>query len=129
MLSGRGVFLTTQRRRIAEILFSCHQHVTAEQLHDQIRRSGYKVSKATVYNTLSLFSKQGLIRPINVEGAVTFYDSNTSHHHHLFNIDSGELVDVDEKLLPVSNTLNSALPAGTTLEAVDLVIRIKNRHP
>jgi Fur family transcriptional regulator, iron response regulator len=126
MLSGRGIFLTTQRRLIAEILFSCNQHVTAEQLHDQIRHAGHKVSKATVYNTLSLFSKQGLLRPINVEGSVTFYDSNTSHHHHLFNIDSGELVDMDENLLPDSQSLTGTLPVGTSLEAVDLVIRVRN---
>lgn len=126
MLIAHGILPTVQRRLIADVLFSRDQHVTAEQLHDQVRQAGYKVSKATVYNTLSLFSKFGLLRPINVEGAVTFYDSNTSHHHHLFNLDTGELVDLKDTLLPAPEVLKGNLPEGTRIEAVDLVIRIKN---
>ncbi len=128
-LSARRIFLTTQRRLIADQLFSRDQHITAEQLYDQIRHAGHKVSKATVYNTLALFSKEGLLRPINVEGSVTFYDSNTSRHHHLFNIDTGELVDMDSDLLPDADSLRKALPEGASLEAVDLVIRIRNQSP
>ncbi len=126
MLSARGILPTSQRRQIAEVLFARDQHVTAEQLHDQVRHAGYRVSKATIYNTLSLFSQNGLLRPITVEGTATFYDSNTSHHHHLFNLDSGELVDLNEALLPDSETLKGSLPDGTRVAAVDLVIRIKN---
>ncbi len=126
IITERGITLTAQRRVIAETLFSRDQHVTAEQLHDQIRLAGHKVSKATVYNTLSLFSRRGLVRPITVEGSATFYDSNTSHHHHFFNVDSGQLVDMEGDPLP--QYLKDSLPAGTSLETVDLVVRIKNSN-
>jgi Fur family transcriptional regulator, iron response regulator len=125
-LSGRGIFLTTQRRLIADILFSRDQHVTAEQLYSQIQSAGHKVSKATVYNTLALFSNHGLLRQINVDGSATFYDSNITHHHHFFNIDSGELLDLEENLLP--EYLKDKLPLGTSLDTADLVIRIRNSH-
>ncbi len=125
-LSGHGVFLTAQRRVIAACLFSHDQHVTAEQLYDQICLAGNKVSKATVYNTLALFRRHGLLRQINVDGSATFYDSNTSHHHHFFNVDTGELVDIDGNLIP--EQLKDSLPEGTSLDTIDLVIRIRNSN-
>jgi Fur family iron response transcriptional regulator len=118
--------LTKPRRVIANALLAHHQHVTAEQLYDQIRQSGHKVSRATIYNTLGLFAQKGLIRPIYIDAASTFYDSNTSHHHHFYNVDSGELIDMKENMLP--DTLAASLPPGTELETIDLVFRIRDKR-
>jgi Fur family iron response transcriptional regulator len=126
MLAQCGVLLTKPRRVIANALLAHHQHVTAEQLYDQIRQSGHKVSRATIYNTLGLFAQKGLIRPIYIDAASTFYDSNTSHHHHFFNVDSGKLIDMKENMLP--DTLAASLPPGTELETIDLVFRIRDKR-
>ena len=118
--------VTNQRRIIANSLFSRNQHVTAEQLYDQIKQSGHKVSKATIYNTLGLFTDKGLVRMIFIDAASSFYDSNISHHHHFYNVDSRELADVELDLAP--DSLVSNLPPGTELETVDLVFRIRNKR-
>ena len=53
------------------------------------------MSKATVYNTLNLFARNGLVRAIKVEGDCTLYDSNIENHAHFYNLDSGEITDID----------------------------------
>lgn len=123
-LLERGILVTAQRRLIAEALFARNQHVTAEQLYDLVRKSGDRVSKATVYNTLGLFAEKGLVREIFINSSRTFYDSNTSRHHHFYNVDTGDLIDMKERLVPLF--LHSDLPQGTSMETVDLVIRVRN---
>ncbi|MGH8132735.1 MAG: Fur family transcriptional regulator, partial [Steroidobacteraceae bacterium] len=61
-LSGCGIRPTTQRVRIATLLLSAPQHLSAEQILANLRSAGARVSKATVYNTLNLFASRGLIR-------------------------------------------------------------------
>jgi Fur family iron response transcriptional regulator len=127
MLNAHGVNLTRQRRIIADVLFERNQHVTADQLFDAVRDSGGRVSKATVYNTLGLFARKGLVREIFIDANRTFYDSNTSRHHHFYNVDTGDLIDIKERLAP--HFIDQDLPDGTAMELVDLVIRVKNKRP
>jgi Fur family transcriptional regulator, iron response regulator len=125
LLSERGIFMTRQRRVIAQALFARNQHITAEQLHDLVNRDDVRVSKATIYNTLGLFAEKGLVREIHVSASKTFYDSNTSLHHHFYNVDTGDLTDMKERLVPLF--LHSDLPDGTIMEAADLVVRVRNK--
>jgi Fur family iron response transcriptional regulator len=125
MLNAHGVNLTRQRRIIADVLFERNQHVTADQLFDAVRQAGGRVSKATVYNTLGLFARKGLVREIFIDATRTFYDSNTSRHHHFYNVDTGDLIDIKERLAP--HFIDQDLPDGTAMELVDLVIRVKNK--
>ncbi|MGD2119788.1 MAG: Fur family transcriptional regulator [Chromatiales bacterium] len=124
-LRAHGVIPTTQRLAIGKFLFARHQHVTADQLHEALVRNGFKVAKATVYNTLGLFVKNGLMREIFVDANKTFYDSNTSHHHHYFNLDSGELSDMSGS--PQLDIDEQDLPLGTAIENVDIVLRVRNK--
>lgn len=125
MLAEQGIYITTQRRLIAQILFAHNQHVTPEQLHERLKQCGARVSKATVYNTLGLFAEKGLVREIHVSNSRTFYDSNTSRHHHFYNVDTGDLIDMKERLVPLF--LHTDLPDGTVMEMADLVVRVKNQ--
>jgi len=124
-LSDHGIFATAQRRTVARVLFSRNQHVTPEQLHELITLSGARVSKATVYNTLGVFAEKGLVREIHVSNSKTFYDSNTSRHHHFYNVDTGDLIDMKERLVPLF--LQTDLPDGTVMETADLVVRVRNK--
>jgi len=124
-LSDHGIFVTAQRRTVARVLFSRNQHVTPEQLHELINLSGARVSKATVYNTLGVFAEKGLVREIHVSNSKTFYDSNTSRHHHFYNVDTGDLIDMKERLVPLF--LHTDLPDGTVMETADLVVRVRNK--
>ena len=124
-LVERGIFVTAQRRTVARVLFARNQHITPEQLHEMINQGGERVSKATVYNTLSLFAEKGLVREIHVGSSKTFYDSNTSRHHHFYNVDSGDLIDMKERLVPLF--IHQDLPDGTVMETADLVVRVRNK--
>jgi Fur family iron response transcriptional regulator len=127
LLDENNINLTRQRRIIADTLFARHQHITAEQLFDAVKTSGVRVSKATVYNTLGLFVRKGLVREIFIDSSRTFYDSNTSHHHHFYNVDTGDLIDIKDRL--ASHFVDHELPEGTAMDMVDLVVRVKNSTP
>lgn len=81
-----------------------------------------KASKATVYNTLKLFTQHGLLRELHVEAGKVYFDSNTSEHHHIYNVDSGELSDIEAETLHPSAV--AALPKETRLVGVDVIYRV-----
>lgn len=123
LLKNHGVYPTPQRLAIASVVFERHQHLTADEIYDRVKAVS-NVSRATVYNTMGLFTEQGLVREIKADPAKTFYDSNTSRHHHFFNIDTGELTDFDPQIFSVPSP--DKLPAGTELHSIDVVVRIRN---
>ena len=122
-LRVRGIYPTAQRLAVANVLFSRYQHVSADQLHQMLRDAGTPVAKATVYNSLGLFVERGLVREIFIDANQTFYDTNTSHHHHYYNLDTGELTDIPESLSIDINGIQP--PEGTSVEEVDIVIKIR----
>lgn len=99
------------------------QHLSAEQIIAKLRGRQH-VSKATVYNSLKLFVEQGLIRQVNVHSDRLIYDSNVRPHHHFYNIDTGELTDIDPENIQVSGL--PAAPSGTVAETAEIVIRVRN---
>ena len=124
-LKSSGVTPTTQRVDIAQILFARPQHLSAEQILKKVNEeSDSTASKATVYNTLGLFAKKGLVKEVNVDSSKVFYDSNVSKHFHFYNIDTGLLTDI-----PVDDinfdTLPK-LPEGTESSSLEIIVRIKN---
>ena len=70
-------------------------HVSADQLLQSLRRSGSRISKATVYNTLKAFSRAGIIQEVAVDPSRLVYDSTTTRHHHFLDEDTGELTDIN----------------------------------
>jgi Fur family iron response transcriptional regulator len=125
-LQGVGINPTLQRVEIARLLFARPQHLSAEQVLEQVNHDGrHAVSKATVYNTLNLFARKGLVREVIVDPSKVFYDSNTSEHHHFYHMDTGNLIDVAPGQLNVSEL--PALPEGTEAVGVDVIIRLRSR--
>jgi Fur family iron response transcriptional regulator len=123
-LEQHGAKVTSQRVALAEILFARPQHLSADALLDAARRAGVRVSKATVYNTLNLFAECGLVREVNVDGTRVYYDSTTHPHHHLFNVDTGELTDLSEDSVRLAEM--PELPDGTEAAGLEVVVRIRN---
>lgn len=125
-LRDHDVLPTAQRLEVAEVLLRRPQHLSVDQIIDVLRSSGSRISKATVYNSLNLFSKKGLVREINVDAGRKFYDSTTQPHHHFFHVDTGALTDIspaDVKILGIPS-----LPKGTVQEGIDVVVRVKNKR-
>jgi Fur family transcriptional regulator, iron response regulator len=122
---SHGIKGTPQRVLVASILLKAPRHLTAEQILLELKSSGRRVSKATVYNTLKVLSEHGLIRQINLGGDHSVYDSTCTPHHHFHNIDTGELVDIGPEEVDLQRL--PALPEGTEATSVEVVIRIRRR--
>lgn len=123
-LQEHGILPTPQRLQVAEILLAKPQHLSAEQIIERLRQAGSDVSKATVYNTLNLFGERGLVKELSVDPERRFYDSRSGLHHHFFNVDTGELIDIDKS--EVSFERLPRLPEGTLGEGVEVMIRVRN---
>jgi Fur family transcriptional regulator, iron response regulator len=122
-LKEAGIAATLQRLRIAALVLSGPQHVTAEQVLARLVARGERVSKATVYNTLNLFASRGVLRQLCVDPERAWFDSNTEPHFHVLRVDTGELTD-----LPVERLCLGALPAlpsGTEVDGVEVLIRVR----
>lgn len=124
-LEACGVLPTPQRLEVAEILLARPQHLAADQIIDILRRNGRRVSKATVYNTLKIFSDFGLVRELNVDPSRKFYDSTTHPHHHFYNVETGELTDIPADQVEIAGL--PPLPEGTEPQGVEVLIRVRSR--
>ncbi|MCK9530057.1 MAG: transcriptional repressor [Gammaproteobacteria bacterium] len=123
-LQAKGITPTTQRVTIGQVLFARPQHVSAEQVLDMVNTEGSHVSKATVYNTLNLFARSGLVREVIVDPTKIFYDSNTRPHHRMFAMDTGVLSDLPSDQFQVLGMPD--LPDGTSVVGLDVVLRVRS---
>lgn len=124
MICAAGLRPTRQRLALAKVLFeNGNRHTTAEMLHIEAQAAHIRVSLATVYNTLRQFTNAGLLREMVVDASRSYFDTNTSPHHHFFFEESGELVDIREELITLSDL--PPPPEGTTIDRVDVVVRVK----
>ena len=123
VLQEHDIMPTQQRILIAGVLLERQQHLSADQVLQMVNGDQHHVSKATVYNTLGLFARNGLVREVIVDPARVFYDSNTGDHHHFYNIDTGELIDIDSGALEIEALPKT--PEGTVATGVDIIIRVR----
>lgn len=124
-LRQAGVPVTHQRIEIARVLFSAPVHLSADQVWANVRELSPDVSRATVYNTLRLFSEKKMIRELFVDPQRIVYDSTVTPHFHLYNMDTGEVRDVaDDELRLVGEPV---LPEGVVLEEIDVIVRVRKR--
>ena len=126
LMLEHGITPTLQRVEIAQILFAKPQHLSAEDLLTMVNKTSIQVSKATVYNTLGLFAKEGLIREVIVDPTKVFYDPTTVPHHHFYNVDTGSLMDIDADTVVLERLPD--LPQGTTAAGVDVIIRVRSEQ-
>ena len=99
------------------------RHVTAEELFHEARSAGIPVSLATVYNTLHQFTTVGLLREVVVDMGQSYFDTNTSHHHHFFDEMTGQLTDIPEEDVEISRL--PAPPAGASIDRVEVIVRVR----
>lgn len=122
-----GLRPTRQRIALASLLFAKgDRHLSAEELHEEALVAGVPVSLATVYNTLHQFTEAGLLRILAVEGAKTYFDTNTSDHHHFFVEGENRVFDIDAGPVRVENL--PAPPEGMEIANVDIVIRLRAKR-
>jgi Fur family iron response transcriptional regulator len=124
VLRMAGLRPTRQRVALAELLFGGpHRHVSAEQLHGEATEASVGVSLATIYNTLHQFHEAGLLREVAVDASRSYFDTDTSDHHHFYVEDEQRMIDI-----PASSVEFAALPdapQGMKVSHVDVVIRVR----
>jgi Fur family iron response transcriptional regulator len=118
-----GINLTHQRIEIAYVLFSRMEHLSADQILNAVNAGHSATSKATVYNTLSLFREKSLVREVIVDPSRVFYDPNTDPHHHFYDTVTGQLTDIEADAIHLVGV--PPLPAGVVAETVEIVIRTR----
>ncbi len=123
LFDRHGILPTPQRIEVAEILLARPQHLSAEQIISRLQNMGSAVSKATVYNTLNLFGRRGVVKEIMVDPVRKFFDSRTHGHHHFYNVDTGELSDVSDGDVRFQKL--PAMSEGTMQESVEVLIKVR----
>jgi len=121
-----GINPTHQRIEIAYTLFSRQEHLSADQILAAVNTRHSETSKATVYNTLNLFVKKKLIREVIVDPSKVFYDPNTHVHHHFYDTETGQLMDIDSDELELTGL--PTLPEGMAIESIDVIVRVYPKH-
>ena len=126
-LRETGLRPTKQRVKICELLFLREKtfHFTINDLVKKISSEmNEKISLATVYNTVHAFQKKGYLKEIAINSDKTYYDTNTSIHHHFYDEETHELIDCDENDIDSIN-LRRNLP-GKKIKSVEVLIKIAN---
>lgn len=124
VLRQHGIQPTSQRLLITRLLFERCTHLSAEEVFRLVNASDRHVSKATVYNTLGLLTEKGVIREVIADPNRVFYDPNTAAHHHFYDVETGELRDIDADEIQVAKL--PPLPEGADLERVDVIVRLRH---
>ena len=116
---------TKQRVDLAKLIFSKKQHFTAADLISIADKKSLNISMATIYNTLSLLETKGMLKTINIENDLKFYDTNLENHHHLYNTTMSTLTDIDHDQVVFSDFPD--LPKSLQIESTEVLIKVKNK--
>ena len=96
----KGVKLTDQRKIIAKVMSETNDHPKVDELYNRVSKIDSKISIATVYRTVKLFEESGILTKHEFKGGKARYEElNESHHDHLIDIKSGEIIEfVDQEI-------------------------------
>jgi Fur family iron response transcriptional regulator len=124
-LRKAGLRPTRQRLVLAKLLFGGpNRHITAEELHSEATAAGAGISLATIYNALNQFTSAGLLREVAIEGAKTYFDTNTSDHFHFYLESEGRLMDINSPHVSVDGL--PAAPEGKQISRIDVIVRLRD---
>ncbi len=109
-LKDLGYRLTPQRKTVIIAIENSDAHIGAEEIYAQVAARYPRVNISTVYRTLELLKRLGMIYEIDQgEGHIGYHSADKGHHHHLICRRCGVVIDVGESLLfPVQATLRQA---------------------
>ena len=128
-LRSSGLRPTRQRIQLCKVLFGRDKtfHFTVENLAKMLKKNfDKKVSLATVYNTVHVLKNKGYLKEISINNKKTYFDTNISHHHHFFNEDTNELIDLkDTEIGPIK--IKKTIP-GKKVKSVEVIVKIANSN-
>ena len=101
LLHRHGIQPSAQRLAVAGYVLATTAHPSADRVFEEVRARIPMISRATVYNTLNLLVRKGLLRQlVHAEGKVVF-DPNLEPHHHFIDEGTGTIHDVPWDALDV----------------------------
>jgi Fur family iron response transcriptional regulator len=124
-----GLRPTKQRIKICEALFDRNEtfHFTINDLAKTIEEKlNEKISLATVYNTVHAFKKKGYLKEISINSDKSYFDTNTSVHHHFFDEDTNELIDCNQENIDSINIKNNI--TGKKINSVEVLIKVASDY-
>lgn len=128
-LRSSGLRPTKQRIKICEALFDRNEtfHFTINDLAKTIEEKlNEKISLATVYNTVHAFKKKGYLKEISINSDKSYFDTNTSVHHHFFDEDTNELIDCNQENIDPINIKNNI--TGKKINSVEVLIKVASDY-
>jgi Fe2+ or Zn2+ uptake regulation protein len=94
LLRERGIQPSAQRVAVAKYVLFTDEHPSADRVWARVRSRFPMISRATVYNTLSLFAERGLVRELHLSRDSVVFDANTDAHHHFIDEETGRIYDI-----------------------------------
>lgn len=123
LLRMSGLRPTRQRVELANRIFGRGRHLTAEDLHSEVRAADQEMSLATVYNTLHQFQSTGLIRELSFKGTRAVFDTDTSGHHHFYLVDDDKIIDMEPGAVSVTEV--QSVPEGYEVSKIEIVVSLR----
>jgi len=128
-LRSSGLRPTKQRIEICKLLFDRKKtlHFTISDLSKIVKKeTNKKISLATLYNTILSFKKKGYLKEISINSDKSYFDTNTSNHHHFIDESTNEIVDLHTG--DVSNIkINKKLP-GKKVKSIEVLVKFENSN-
>lgn len=94
LCAAKGMRMTEQRRVIARVLAEAEDHPDVEELYRRCAKVDDRISISTVYRTVKLFEDSGIIERHDFrEGRARYETSSETHHDHLINLRTGEVIE------------------------------------
>ena len=124
-LRSSGLRPTKQRLKICEVLFDRDKtfHFTINDLAKDISEQlNEKISLATVYNTVHAFKNNGYLKEISINSDKSYFDTNTSNHHHFFDEDTNELIDCDDGIIETPKIKKNI--SGKRINSVEVLVKV-----
>ena len=128
-LRSSGLRPTKQRLEICKLLFDRKKtfHFTISDLSKILKKkTDKKISLATIYNTVHSFKKKGYLKEISVNSEKSYFDTNTSNHHHFLDVTTNKLIDLKKDDVGDIN-IKKILPKKK-IKSVELLVKIENSN-
>ena len=119
---------TKQRIKICEALFDRSEtfHFTIGDLYKLLTNNLLqKISLATVYNTVHAFQRKGHLKEINIGNDMSYFDTNTKSHHHFYDQNTKELIDINSQEVEIKK--NPTPPSGKKIEDIEVTFKISKK--
>ncbi len=120
---------TKQRLEICRLLFDRDKtfHFTIADISKIFKKkTKRKISLATIYNTVHSFKKKGYLKEISINTEKSYFDTNTSEHHHFLDEDTNELIDLKKE--DVDKIKIKKMVPGKKIKSIEVIVKVENSY-